>query len=236
MKGRGGNGRSPIKPSEQRHRPARLPHAKIRSDPAGDRIRIALGGGEQAYNSLDSHSGGSGFDSWFGHPDFGSPWFSVITPGECWVGFLTKAIADSFPILPMQLAARQRDCSPSHQGEPGSNPGRVAFGFSHVGIVPDDAVERRIFFGDLPSPHPPPPLFRRCSILTSPHHRLDVKGSSNISTPLSSCNDKIDFKRVYTKVNFVIGTEFNMHTLDDSEPIAALQANKKRIPYNPGLG
>ncbi|KAJ8888582.1 hypothetical protein PR048_008074 [Dryococelus australis] len=32
----------------------------------------------------------------------------------------------------------------SHQGEPGSIPGRVT-GFSHVGMVPDDAVGRRVF-------------------------------------------------------------------------------------------
>ncbi|KAJ8880063.1 hypothetical protein PR048_020686 [Dryococelus australis] len=48
-------------------------------------------------NSLNSHSGGPGFDSLSGHPDFGFPWFSEIAPGECWDGFLTKAMADSFP-------------------------------------------------------------------------------------------------------------------------------------------
>ncbi|KAJ8886964.1 hypothetical protein PR048_013178, partial [Dryococelus australis] len=48
-------------------------------------------------NSLETHSGGSGFDSRPGNPDFGLPWFSEITPGECWDGSLTKAKADSFP-------------------------------------------------------------------------------------------------------------------------------------------
>ncbi|KAJ8880695.1 hypothetical protein PR048_017165 [Dryococelus australis] len=43
-------------------------------------------------NSLDSHSGGHGFDSWSGHPDLGFPWFSKITPGECWDGSQTRAI------------------------------------------------------------------------------------------------------------------------------------------------
>ncbi|KAJ8880239.1 hypothetical protein PR048_016705 [Dryococelus australis] len=50
MKGRG-NGRSPRKPADQRHRPVRFPHAKIRSDPAGDWTRITLVGGEQANRS-----------------------------------------------------------------------------------------------------------------------------------------------------------------------------------------
>ncbi|KAJ8878707.1 hypothetical protein PR048_019292 [Dryococelus australis] len=35
----------------------------------------------------------------------------------------------------------------SHQGEPGSIPGRVTPGFSQVGIVPDDAAGRRVFTG-----------------------------------------------------------------------------------------
>ncbi|KAJ8877471.1 hypothetical protein PR048_021926 [Dryococelus australis] len=48
-------------------------------------------------SSLDSNSGGSGFDSRSGHPDFGCPWFSEITPGEFWDGSLTKAMANSFP-------------------------------------------------------------------------------------------------------------------------------------------
>ncbi|KAJ8887996.1 hypothetical protein PR048_007481 [Dryococelus australis] len=48
-------------------------------------------------NSLDSHSGGPGFDYLSGHPDFGFPWFPEITPGECWDGSLTKAMAASFP-------------------------------------------------------------------------------------------------------------------------------------------
>ncbi|KAJ8876769.1 hypothetical protein PR048_021216 [Dryococelus australis] len=48
---RGGNWKSPRKPADQRHRPARYPHAKIRSDPAGFETRIALVGGEQANHS-----------------------------------------------------------------------------------------------------------------------------------------------------------------------------------------
>ncbi|KAJ8879078.1 hypothetical protein PR048_019684, partial [Dryococelus australis] len=35
----------------------------------------------------------------------------------------------------------------SHQGEPGSIPGRVTPGFSHMGIIPDDAAGRPVFSG-----------------------------------------------------------------------------------------
>ncbi|KAJ8867878.1 hypothetical protein PR048_031683 [Dryococelus australis] len=41
----------------------------------------------------------------------------------------------------------------SHLGEPGSTPRRVAPGYSHVGIVPDDPADRRVFpKKDLPFP------------------------------------------------------------------------------------
>ncbi|KAJ8873311.1 hypothetical protein PR048_026945 [Dryococelus australis] len=35
-------------------------------------------------NSLDSHSGGSGFESQYCHSDFGLTWLPKIAPGECW--------------------------------------------------------------------------------------------------------------------------------------------------------
>ncbi|KAJ8878544.1 hypothetical protein PR048_019122 [Dryococelus australis] len=55
----------------------------------------------------------------------------------------------------------------SHPGEPGSTPGRVTTpGFSHVGIVPDDAAGRLAGFSQ-GSPVSPVISFRRCSILTS---------------------------------------------------------------------
>ncbi|KAJ8866646.1 hypothetical protein PR048_032507 [Dryococelus australis] len=50
MKGRGKR-ETPRKPSDQRHRPARFQHAKIRAYPAGDWTRIDLVGGEQANKS-----------------------------------------------------------------------------------------------------------------------------------------------------------------------------------------
>ncbi|KAJ8895460.1 hypothetical protein PR048_000793 [Dryococelus australis] len=60
---------------------------------------------------------------------------------------------------------------PPHLGEPGSIPGGVAFEFSHVGIVPDDAAGRRVFSA---IPCFPALVLRRCFILTSlrPHRSL----------------------------------------------------------------
>ncbi|KAJ8891800.1 hypothetical protein PR048_004354 [Dryococelus australis] len=57
-------------------------------------------------------------------------------------------------------------------------------GFSHVGIVPDDAVGRRVFLGDFP--FSPALSFRRCSSLTSltfiGSRDLDVKSRPNLFT------------------------------------------------------
>ncbi|KAJ8867571.1 hypothetical protein PR048_031373 [Dryococelus australis] len=54
----------------------------------------------------------------------------------------------------------------SHQGEPGSIPGRATPGFPQVGIVPDDAAGRRVFSGSSISPYL---IFRCCSIRNSFH-------------------------------------------------------------------
>ncbi|KAJ8865870.1 hypothetical protein PR048_033393 [Dryococelus australis] len=50
----------------------------------------------------------------------------------------------------------------SHQGEPGSTPGRVS-GFSYVGIVPDDAAGQRVFSGISRFPRPSIPAPIPCS-------------------------------------------------------------------------
>ncbi|KAJ8868944.1 hypothetical protein PR048_030485 [Dryococelus australis] len=57
-----------------------------------------------------------------------------------------------------------------HVGSPLSSPGRVAPGFSHVGIVPDDVAGRRVFSGISPFP---PPL----------HSHLTSSSSAKFSTP-----------------------------------------------------
>ncbi|KAJ8872513.1 hypothetical protein PR048_026119 [Dryococelus australis] len=69
----------------------------------------------------------------------------------------------------------------SHQGEPGPIPGRET-GFSHAGIVPDDAVGRRVFSGISRFPR----LFhlrRRC-ILTS----ITLIGSQGLSVTSRTAN------------------------------------------------
>ncbi|KAJ8870597.1 hypothetical protein PR048_029620 [Dryococelus australis] len=66
---------------------------------------------------------------------------------------------------------------PPHQGEPGSIPGWVAPGFSHVGIVTDDAAGRRVFLGDL-LPRPLIPA------LLHPHFAgLQVSVNTQLSSP-----------------------------------------------------
>ncbi|KAJ8891074.1 hypothetical protein PR048_010583 [Dryococelus australis] len=68
--------------------------------------------------------------------------------------------------IPTNPPARPDATIASHRDEPGSIPGGITPGFSHVGIVSDDAAGRRGF--SLASPvHPL--AFRRCSILTSLH-------------------------------------------------------------------
>ncbi|KAJ8866393.1 hypothetical protein PR048_032236 [Dryococelus australis] len=74
----------------------------------------------------------------------------------------------------------------SHQGEPGSIPGRITPGFSHVGIVPDDAAGRRVLSGI--SRFPSPFSYRHCSMLTSitliGSQVRTVKSHLNLSTPI----------------------------------------------------
>ncbi|KAJ8891072.1 hypothetical protein PR048_010581 [Dryococelus australis] len=49
--------------------------------------------------------------------------------------------------------------------------------------------------------------------------------------PIATFQDRIDIKLVYTEVTFAVGSEFIMHALEDSEPIASLQGHKTQIPY-----
>ncbi|KAJ8866150.1 hypothetical protein PR048_033674 [Dryococelus australis] len=72
----------------------------------------------------------------------------------------------------------------SHKGEPGSIPGGVTYRFSHVGIVPDDAADRRVS----PGISRFPPLLHSGAAPFSPHFTfigsqdLDVKSRPNLST------------------------------------------------------
>ncbi|KAJ8889275.1 hypothetical protein PR048_008773 [Dryococelus australis] len=88
----------------------------------------------------------------------------------------------------------------SHQGEPGSIPGRVT-GFSQVGIVSDDAVGRRVFSG---ISRFPAPSFRRRSIITlntlTGSRDLAVKSRPNLfSHRLDTCETII---RTCTEICF----------------------------------
>ncbi|KAJ8882660.1 hypothetical protein PR048_014472 [Dryococelus australis] len=65
----------------------------------------------------------------------------------------------------------------SHKGEPGSIPDLV-LPFSHVGIVPDDAVSRRVFSGISRCPHP--------LILAPPHTELNQP--HRLSRPRWNCS------------------------------------------------
>ncbi|KAJ8888382.1 hypothetical protein PR048_007872 [Dryococelus australis] len=126
-----------------------------------------------------------------------------------------------------------------HLGEPGSIHGGPAPGFSHVGIMPDDAAGRRVF--------------SVTSILLTPFHsgvtpyltklqqdvgyvtpaigqQLVRQASRTLLAYSKASTDKIDVKHVYTEVDFAIGLQFIRHALDDSEPIADLQRKQQR-PY-----
>ncbi|KAJ8870895.1 hypothetical protein PR048_027196 [Dryococelus australis] len=109
----------------------------------------------------------------------------------------------------------------THQGQPASISSGVAPGFSHVGIVLDDAACQRVFTGYSRFPRLciPAPLYPRVSfhVVSSDDGHLRVAAGKP---------DKIDVKLVYTEVDFVTGSQFIRHALDDSEPIADLQGNK----------
>ncbi|KAJ8888784.1 hypothetical protein PR048_008276 [Dryococelus australis] len=75
----------------------------------------------------------------------------------------------------------------SHIGKPVSIPDGVSYGFSRVGVVPDDAAGRRVFFfGDLPFPRSlhsgAAPYLTRFNLIGS--QDFDVKSHPNLSTPL----------------------------------------------------
>ncbi|KAJ8866336.1 hypothetical protein PR048_032179 [Dryococelus australis] len=67
-----------------------------------------------------------------------------------------------------QIFKTHREVLASHQGESGIIPGRVTFGFSRVGIVPDDAAGRRVFSGISRFPRPSVPVLLHTH-LNHPH-------------------------------------------------------------------
>ncbi|KAJ8870398.1 hypothetical protein PR048_029419 [Dryococelus australis] len=71
---------------------------------------------------------------------------------------LIYAGTSGWPLHSGATVADWLDWSASHQGEPGSIPGRDHSGFSQVGIVPDDAAGRWVSSGISRSPPPPRPF------------------------------------------------------------------------------
>ncbi|KAJ8878236.1 hypothetical protein PR048_018813 [Dryococelus australis] len=71
----------------------------------------------------------------------------------------------------------------THLGEPGSIPGGVAPGFPHVGIVPDDAADRRVFSGISRFPSPLNSGVLHTHLVSQD---LDVESHTDESTPLST--------------------------------------------------
>ncbi|KAJ8882625.1 hypothetical protein PR048_014437 [Dryococelus australis] len=80
----------------------------------------------------------------------------------------------------------------SHLREPGSIPGGLGPGFSHVGIVPDDAAGRRAFSGISRFPHPCIPR-QLLTHLASPASALKTSlfRAAQISSAIHSPLDKV---------------------------------------------
>ncbi|KAJ8872093.1 hypothetical protein PR048_025694 [Dryococelus australis] len=109
----------------------------------------------------------------------------------------------------------------SHQGDPGSIPGRVT-GSSQVGIVPDDAVGGQVFSGI--SRFTPPPKLRRRSIFTS----IALIGSQD----LADQGDTIGFASLWCFKQRVLKAvkirEFYDLTLDVTNSAATWRGEKER--------
>ncbi|KAJ8874028.1 hypothetical protein PR048_024868 [Dryococelus australis] len=101
----------------------------------------------------------------------------VTSPGEpCaqwrWRTHLMREAVSSLRLPRFSASIAEKKGSSllaSHLGEPGSIPGRVTPGFSHVEIVPDDAAGRRVFSGisHLPRPFIPTLLHTLITFIAS---------------------------------------------------------------------
>ncbi|KAJ8869922.1 hypothetical protein PR048_028933 [Dryococelus australis] len=145
---RGVNGTSPRKPIDQRHSPARFPHAKVRAGaqaPGTDSLVCNLpvgGGGRGTVVRWLDYLGG-------------------VAPGSSYVRIVSDdAAAQGRGGVVVRLLA-------SHLGESGSISGGVAPDFHMWESCRDDGAGRRVFFGDLP--FPPPLHFGYAPYLTPLH-------------------------------------------------------------------
>ncbi|KAJ8895395.1 hypothetical protein PR048_000727 [Dryococelus australis] len=133
---------------------------------------------------------------------------SSVNPSVANVQYANFTSQSSFPISTFA----------SHQAEPGSIPGRFT-GLSQVGIVPDDAVGRRVFSG---IPASSAPSFLRRSIFTSitliGSQDLGVKSRPNLFT-----------HSAYTMVYL---THRNPHTLATKMASLANNMPQRRSPIS----
>ncbi|KAJ8887788.1 hypothetical protein PR048_014006 [Dryococelus australis] len=88
----------------------------------------------------------------------------------------------------------------SHLGEPGLNPGGVTSGFSHVGIVPGDVADGRVFSGISRFPRPFIPALLHTH-LVSPSSALKTSSfrAAQIS-PLPSTSIAVDFNDLQARL------------------------------------
>ncbi|KAJ8894149.1 hypothetical protein PR048_006759 [Dryococelus australis] len=110
--------------------------------------------------------------------------FAVHLLGDryaCWDGFYSRR-----SIRPIGRGDVVFRLLSSHQGEPGSIPGGVDHGFSHVGIVPDDSAGLRVFLENSRFPSSCIPALLR---LASPTSAL--KTSILRATQISSLNNSL---------------------------------------------
>ncbi|KAJ8878723.1 hypothetical protein PR048_019309 [Dryococelus australis] len=122
-----------------------------------------------------------------------------------------------------------------HQGRPDSIPGGVAPGFSHAGIMPDDAACWRFFFpsGDLllpPRPHPSE--FRRCSILTlfRPHRISKPRLNSPLHSTTLVTNHKTEIREgVRLRPTMLAGTTLASQYPGDVCSIAFHEAGSQAV-------
>ncbi|KAJ8883160.1 hypothetical protein PR048_015000 [Dryococelus australis] len=176
------NCRSPRKPADQQHRPARFPRAKIRERPRRESSTVRLGGRRKfSFEKVGNYAVACvAFDrrafSKYSGAAPSSPHFTLVGSQELAVTCRAKHIKlkyilqridshlrirrdwryfKSTAILGLELpGSTAARAFAFYKGKPDSIPDGIAPGFPQVGIVPDDAACRRIFSGISRFPHP----------------------------------------------------------------------------------
>ncbi|KAJ8875876.1 hypothetical protein PR048_023783 [Dryococelus australis] len=220
------------KPADQRHRPARFQHAKVRGpgrglNPfrlGGSRSSEKRGGGRIMVLKEEEGGGGGG--------RMRTSWSLQARPVEILGGgfsaTLLRASRALSPLCSRSCDVLWLDYSSPTRAEPGSIPDGVTPRFSLVGIVPAG------FLGDLPFT----PLFHSCASPYSPRSTLissqdlDVKSSPNIFTRavFSPCRVYLlDFRRRPCNIIEVLTELFNCFHPPVLEETAYKLASQERI-------